>query len=398
MKLAADIDFLIENCEKVSKGEPFLQNLLDIAKKVNASKTAQSAKLCYSRTDFLHSVNGPFLQIETNIWGCGFGPMEDRTRRAFKNLESHFLTQFPYRIAENSSVETEPCLVAGLEAAWRYYGSPNAIVVLVSSQHFNAFDMFASAKKLAEKGISLMRYSFDEILDLMEYDDDTGSFIILGKEVAVFYYRDGFLPEHYTPETWKVREIMELSRAIKVPDISYQLVNTKYVQHLMGKLDIWRRFGYSEEVFKEHSKFFPESYCLADFENNIQKFSTFIAENGGFSSWVYKPQRDGGGQNLIDEEISEFLSTTTVEVAANYILQKRIDMAARTGIQTNWTRTCVRPVNDEIGVFYCLLSDKDKVVFEREGGYSNWPKFTTTFEAGDSEDDFWSSAGIILVE
>ena len=398
MKLATDIDYLIENCEKVAKGEPFLQNLIEIAKKVRISKTAQTAKLCYSRNDFSRDTNGQFLQIESNMWGCGFGPIEDGTERALKHIESQLLTPCPYPQSENSSQETEPCLVGGLEAAWRYYGAPGAIIVMVSSQHYNAIDMFAPAKMLAEKNIPYMRYSFDEILDLMEFDEETGIFKILGKEVAVFYYRDGYLPENYTPETWKVREKMELSRAIKAPNISYQLANTKYAQHIMGKLELWEKLGYSEETFKEHSKFFPESHCLADFGNSIEKFSLFIEENGGYSSWVYKPQRDGGGHNLIDEDIKEFLSSASIEEAANYILQKRIDMATRTGIQTNWTRFMVRPVNDEMGLFYSILSDKDKVIFEKEGGYVNWAKFTTEFEPGESDDDYSTSNGILLVE
>ena len=399
VKMATDLDYLIDHCEKVAKGEPFLQNLIEIAKKVSVSKTAQTAKLCYARNDFSSDTNGQFLQIEPNMWAAGYGPMQDRFERALKHIESICTSVYPNKRAIETSSDTEACLVGGLEAAWKHYGVQDAIIVMVSSPHFNAFDMFASAKRLAEKKITLKRYFFDEILDLMEYDEETGIFKVQGQEVAVFYYRDGYLPEHYTPETWKVREKMELSRAVKAPNISYQLANTKYMQHIMGKKDHWLRFGYSEETFKEHSKFFPDSYCLADFDNSIEKFSAFIEENGGYSSWVYKPQRDGGGaSNLIDDDIKEFLSTATPEEAANFILQKRIKVVERTGIQTNWNRTAVRPVGDELGFYHCIFSDKNDIIFEKAGGCVNWTTFADTFLHGDSDYDFCTSSGILLVE
>ena len=41
---------------------------------------------------------------------------------------------------------------------------------------------------------------------LLKVDHETGVASILGKEVALFYFRDGYMPHHYIGEAWRVRE------------------------------------------------------------------------------------------------------------------------------------------------------------------------------------------------
>ena len=63
MKIANDTEFLIESFEPISSDEPFIDNILRILKKLQTSTTAQTAKLCYSRNDFLQDHQGQFLQV-----------------------------------------------------------------------------------------------------------------------------------------------------------------------------------------------------------------------------------------------------------------------------------------------------------------------------------------------
>ena len=49
-------------------------------------------------------------------------------------------------------------------------------------------------------------------------------------EVAVVYYRHGFMPKHYkTDKDWQVRLDIERSKAIKCPTVNIQLAGTKKV-------------------------------------------------------------------------------------------------------------------------------------------------------------------------
>lgn len=58
-------------------------------------------------------------------------------------------------------------------------------------------------------------------------------------EISVIYYRHGYQPFHFTDEnTWKVKEILELSNAIKCPSVEFQLINFKKIQEVLQRKNI----------------------------------------------------------------------------------------------------------------------------------------------------------------
>jgi len=59
-----------------------------------------------------------------------------------------------------------------------------------------------------------------------------------GQEVAVVYFRCGYSPEQYSSPDgceWAARLLIERSRAIKSPNISYHLAGTKKVQQVLAQ-------------------------------------------------------------------------------------------------------------------------------------------------------------------
>lgn len=73
--------------------------------------------------------------------------------------------------------------------------------------------------------------TFRQLKEKMVYDNTDGKITIGGKEVSVVYFRTGYSPENYkTNDDWITREILEISRAIKCPNIATQLINFKKIQ------------------------------------------------------------------------------------------------------------------------------------------------------------------------
>ena len=373
MKMASDCDFILQTMESFAKTDSFLSHLYDIAKKVRNSPHRQTAKLCYSRNDFFLDESGDFKQVEPNMWAVGCGAFFDNHKKILSQIETQFGNSIPSFARVPELPTTIPCFTEGLEAAWRYYSKPEAIIVLVTQKHENVFDQFAPAQALASKGITYIRYSLDDLVSLLEVDPNTGIATVLGKEVGVFFYRDGFLPDFYNEKTWIVREQIELSRAIKAPNIFYQLANTKYMQHLMSKPEIWLRFGYSQAEYEVQSKTFSPSFCVSDFDSK-ESLEDYILQHGGWKEWVLKPQRDGGCNNFFGEEIKPFFLKSTFEELKPFILHKKIHVVSRTGIFTNWKSTYVRELDDELGLYHYILSDNDKKISEKEGGISDKAK------------------------
>jgi len=69
------------------------------------------------------------------------------------------------------------------------------------------------------------------------------SLISNGIEVAMVYYRAGYDPSHYpTEREWSARLLMEKSRALKCPSISYHLITTKKIQQVLSNAGVLERY------------------------------------------------------------------------------------------------------------------------------------------------------------
>jgi glutathione synthase len=133
------------------------------------------------------------------------------------------------------------------------------------------------------------------------------------------------MPNQYTEESWKTREELECSRAFKCPDLFLQLVNFKYIQYLLNKQEIWDHFGFSEDTYNHNKSSFCDMKIFKEFEGDKAKLTAFLEQNGGYSSWVMKPQREGGANNFYNEKIKEEIEKTDEIELHNFVFMERIN-------------------------------------------------------------------------
>lgn len=145
-----------------------------------------------------------------------------------------------------------------------------------------------------------------------------------GDEVSVFYLRDGYLPSHYTKETWEWREKAEKSKAFITPDVFGQITNLKYFQYVINKNSTWQIFGFSDEDFSLSRVSFCDIFTFEDFNNCKEKMKKFIEENGGVGNYVLKPQLEGGANNFFGEEITKKIEELELSELQSMILMERI--------------------------------------------------------------------------
>ena len=246
----------------------------------------------------------------------------------------------------------------------------------------NVLDQFSPQAQLIDRGVKYVRYSFTEMETLLQVDKETGIATILGKEVALFYFRDGYMPHHYIGEAWRVREQIELSRSIKCPDVTLQILNMKYFQWVLNQQSTWQRYGFSDEDFNNCKESFCPIYRFSDFKEDKQTMIDHIEKNGGFGNWVLKPQREGGANNYFGEHIKEQIDKLSVKELNAFILMERIQANTHIGIQCDWKQLHVREVIDEIGFFRFTLSDNDKLNETGVGGTLVRSKVLGTDEGG----------------
>uniref|UniRef100_A0A8C4PY86 Glutathione synthetase n=1 Tax=Eptatretus burgeri TaxID=7764 RepID=A0A8C4PY86_EPTBU len=128
-----------------------------------------------------------------------------------------------------------------------------------------------------------------------------------GNEVAVVYFRTGYAPNQYDDSAWRVRRMLERSRASCCPDIATQLAGTKKVQQELASSDVLiSSLGFSATTAARLQQTFTTMFSLDDGEDGDKAVQKALANPSGY---VLKPQRDGGGNNLYDEDIVHFFES-----------------------------------------------------------------------------------------
>ena len=386
MQMSYDSQFLLSNSARLEQNDEFVARFTNIIRKVQQRNLKNQTKLCISRNDFILSREDVPLQVEFNLIASGMGPITQRHRQALARVEDLLQDRPPYRPVEDEllSADGGEFLFRAFKAAHDCYGKKEAIVVMVCGVEKNAFDQFAAAGLLAKAGIGFFRYSFQDLRVLLKVDETTGVSTVLGKEVALFYFRDGYVPQQYEAEDWATREMIELSSAIKCPDASLQLINMKYFQYIINKRDTWAHFGFTELEYRASLASFCGIWTIEDFSRDKGKMLEFILSRGGFGKFVLKPQREGGANNLFNSQIKAAVEELTVEELGAFILMEKIQAKTNTNIHCDWKELKVRDSIDEIGLFHFSLWKDGCEVSQAAGGSLIRTKLSEFEEGGVS--------------
>ena len=139
----------------------------------------------------------------------------------------------------------------GISLAHERFGCPNAVVLMVVQEpEWNMFDQRWIEYGLFETyGISLVRKTFIDVSKTGSIDHD-GNLVVDGKIVSVVYFRAGYSPNDFpTAEHWESRKMIELSTAIKCPNISQHIVGAKKFQQLLVNPGMVEKYLFCHHTF-----------------------------------------------------------------------------------------------------------------------------------------------------
>uniref|UniRef100_A0A671KUQ8 Glutathione synthetase n=1 Tax=Sinocyclocheilus anshuiensis TaxID=1608454 RepID=A0A671KUQ8_9TELE len=291
--------FLEETLASTIKVDNFTARLFNIYKQVQHEHHPQSIVLGLNRSDYMldHSPDGgtSLKQIEINTIAASFGGLASRT----PDVHRHILKVANLPEECNNVLDNNPAagLARGLAKAWELYGS--------------------------ERNIPVIRRQFEDVCRTGSLDESKRLFVD-GREVAIVYFRNGYMPQNYTSEkSWEARLMMERSLAVKCPDISTHLAGTKKVQQELARRGVLERFFPDEpKTVAQIRATFAGLYTLDMGEEGDKTVAMALASP---DRYVLKPQREGGGNNIYGSEICEVLENlkNSTERTA-YILMDKI--------------------------------------------------------------------------
>ncbi|XP_034761267.2 glutathione synthetase-like isoform X2 [Acipenser ruthenus] len=306
-RISQDTEFLEQALASTIKVDDFTAQLFKIYRQVLQEGLSQPIVLGMNRSDYMldNDKDGStsLKQVEINTIAASFGGLASRTPTVHRHiLKVAGKSDEGVRILDNNPAKG---LADGIAKAWEMYDSKSAVVMfLVEDFQMNIYDHRFVENELWSRNIHVIRRTFDEVCERGSLGLDKRLFID-GLEVAVVYYRNGYMPQNYTEQRWEARLLMERSRAVKCPDISTHLAGTKKVQQELARPGVLERFfPDDQEAVVRIRATFTGLYTLDMGEEGDRTVAMAIADPDQF---VLKPQREGGGNNIYGEDMCKVL-------------------------------------------------------------------------------------------
>ncbi|NXP40984.1 GSHB synthetase, partial [Leiothrix lutea] len=361
-------EFLEKTLASTIKVDDFTARLFRIYLQVLEEGLAQTVFLGINRSDYMFDCGlegtAALRQIEINTIAASFGGLTSRTadvhRLVLKVLGK---TEEASRLLPNNPAKG---LASGIAKAWELYGSQRAVVMfLVEDVQRNIFDQRCVENELWNRNIRVVRRRFRDVFEQGSLDASRRLFVD-GQEVAVVYYREGYVPQVYDQQNWEARLLLERSRAVKCPDIATQLAGTKKVQQELSRPGTLEKLlpGHPEAIARIRATF-AGLYSLDEVRPHSWGQGLLLSWKG-FMCWFCWP-----GNNLYGEELREVLEKIKDSPErTSYILMDKIKpqpalnylLRAHSPLQVS---ECI----SELGIFGVYVRQGRELVLNEAAGH-----------------------------
>ncbi|EFN74269.1 Glutathione synthetase [Camponotus floridanus] len=389
-KVAYDKEFLTNSLKSTIQTDSFTAKLFRIYETVYEEGFSQNISLGLLRSDYLLHDDCKIKQVEINTIAASFAALATITSQYHKYIlgELGYTKEANERIPENNAIIG---FCEGLVRAWELYNNTEAIILFIvedvtyniSDQRFHEFQIRQLCPKIKIIRRSLTSLTLEEVKL-----GPNKELIVANMIVAVVYYRSGYELEAYpTEKEWDIRLLIERSRAIKCPSVQYHLAGTKKVQQSLAQSSVLKKFLKDETSVARVQEIFTGLYTLDFNEDGEKAIEMGISKPNKF---VLKPQREGGGNNIYNENIKTWLSSMRdSQERTAWILMDRIYPP----LQKNYL---IRAVEDpslednfdllevitELGVYGVIIGDSNNIIVNKQVGHILRTKASSEDEGG----------------
>lgn len=385
-KIANNKEFINDCYKDIVEADDFSARLYKMYEQVEEEGTVQKIAMVHLRSDYLmqSSSNNNLKQVEFNTISASFASLSS----FITDFNKYVLQElgYPEKLKNIPSNTSLIGLAEGLAEAWSIYNNPNACILFVvektvyniADQRFIEFEI----NRLFPK-IKIIRRMFSYICEQGSLNDKR-ELIIDNNIVAVTYFRDGYAPSNFpTEKEWAARLLIERSSSIKCPDIKYHLIGQKKVQQELTKSGVLEKFLTETKKIEAVREVFMGIYGLEFDEHGDRAVQMALEKPENF---VLKPQREGGGYNIYDNDIKELmLKIQNTKERLSYVLMERIFPPTSTGymiVPGASNPPSLVDLVSELGIYGILISDNEKIIVNKQVGHMLRSKASTSNEGG----------------
>ncbi|KAK5583577.1 hypothetical protein RB653_005174 [Dictyostelium firmibasis] len=401
-ELAKDYNLLVHN---ISKDYDFLQNtlkdvfddftqmLLNIQRKVVKEGIKQKISLGIFRSDYMfHNRNEGeeerVYQVELNTISSSLAVVSNRVFNLHKYLIGrNDLRENGYELDNHPTNQSDKEISDSIAMAHKLYNKLDSSVVLMIIQdgERNIYDQKGIEFQLwSNHGIKLIRRTMKEINERGKLDEENSSRLVVdGLEISVAYYRSGYTPNDYTSsggDEWKARLLIERSLAIKCPTIAHHLVGVKKIQQVLAHPGVLERFIKDKESLERVKRSFTGLYSLSKEDIDMTVVNKAIESP---QNYVMKPQREGGGNNIYNDQVAVSLKSMSPDDLSSYILMDKImSKSFKTHVVRDRQLLEIEGLY-ELGIYSVFISNgDDDIVLNEQAGILLRTKTANSDEVG----------------
>ena len=275
-KLSNDQEFLEKTLEQISSKDNFVQKMLEISKKSLNYEKKQKIKLSFFRNDYILDKDQKFLflkQFITNANNFDF---------SFSNILLNFFNYYSEKYNKDFSKYKEAnveipqdkgntiekfskAIIEAIKLAFPH-DYTNSYVLFIVNEEQKKFDFHLEnlRNELYDKyKIRSIKLLLNEVNTKLTKDEE-GNLTKDGNKISLVYFNSIDKKDYQNEDSWKAHEFLELSNAVKLPDINTYLTSLKIYQYYLSKPDIIMHYNHNELILNDILRFFGGVYYLPD--------------------------------------------------------------------------------------------------------------------------------------
>ena len=274
-KLSNDQSFIEKILEPIALKNDYIQKLLEISKKSKNFEKKQKIKLSLFRNDYILDKNQKFLFLKeyiTNTKSFEFSYSNNLLQfynyynKKYKNIFSRYNEKYVEIPQEkgNTVEKISEAILEGIKLAFPKEKTTEIIFMVNGNKNKYDFDLENLRNELYDKyDIKSTKLSLNEVNTKITKDEES-NLILDGNKISLIYFTSENKDDYQDEDSWKAREFLELSTAIKVPDINTFLITYKIFQYFISKPDIIMHYNYNELILNDILRFFGGIYYIPD--------------------------------------------------------------------------------------------------------------------------------------
>jgi glutathione synthase len=374
-KLSNDQAFIEKTLEPISSKDNHIQKLLEISKKSINNEKRQKIKLSFFRNDYILDKDQKFLFLKEFNTNCS------NFEFSFTNILLNFFDYYSQKykkdfskykeknveIPQNKGNEIEKFTEAIIEAIKlafpQDYKTSSILFIVNENQNKYDFHLENLRNELFNKHeIRSCKLLLNEVNTKITKDEE-GNLLKDGNKISLVYFNSFDKNDFKDEESYKALELIELSKAIRVPDVNTYLSSLKIFQYYLSKPDIIMHYNHNELIINDILRFFGGIYYLPD-KSKEERNDLIEKIKASPDNYILKINEEKTGENL-KQIINSVGEGDLPDELVNGIIVEKYNPPEHESVIIKDENSKIEKVISEYGIYGIILMNDNNLVINK---------------------------------